>query len=413
MLTRREFSHYLLAGGAALLASRGAAGAGFAQAGQNQAEKYDLLIKGGTVIDPSQGLHAALDVAIRNGKIDTLAPDIAAERARSVVPAKNRIVTPGLIDIHVHCFDGISTGTNADHYCLGRGVTTVVDAGSVGYPMVAAFIQDVVRTSKTRIALLVDIGALGITAGIKDAMKNLDWVNPELTAAAANSNRPWVVGIKVRLQRSVEGENDVECLRRALEAAEAARLPVMAHIDDSYSPMPTLVKMLRKGDIVTHSLHGHPHGILDANGKLWPEILEARQRGVLFDPAQGTAHFSFDVAEKCLQQGFAPDTISTDQTIASPLGPIFDLPTQMSKFMALGLELEKVIAMTTVKPAGIFDYGEQLGTLKPGTEADVSLFELREGDFSFADSQGQTRKGRQMLVNHSVIRRGRLLVNEV
>jgi dihydroorotase len=414
MLTRREFSRYFLAGGTTLLALGDPWLAGNPQVSlnQNSDQNCDLLIKGGTVIDPGQHLHGSLDVAVKDGKILSVSRDIPEDRARNVISAKDKIVTPGFIDIHVHCFDGVGPGTNADHYCLGRGVTTVVDAGSVGYPMIGAFLRYVVNASVTRIFALLDIGGLGTVVGIKDVMKNLDWVNPELTAKAANSNRPSVVGIKVRLQESIEGKNDLECLRRAREAAEASRLPLMVHIDEPYSPLPDILKTMRKGDVFTHFLNGHPHGVLDANGKILPEVFEARQRGVIFDPAQGSAHFSFDVAEKCLKQNFLPDTISTDLVSGSAFGPVYDLPTQVSKFMALGMDLDKAIELVTVKPAGVFDYGSPLGMLRPGTDADIGIFEIQQGTFEFTDSDRQKRIGHQMLVNRAVVRRGQLFVNE-
>jgi dihydroorotase len=414
MLTRREFSRYFLAGGTTLLASGDPWLAGNPQVSlnQNSDQNCDLLIKGGTVIDPGQHLHDSLDVAVKDGKILSVSRDIPENRARNVISAKDKIVTPGFIDIHVHCFDGVGSGTNADHYCLGRGVTTVVDAGSVGYPMIGAFLRYVVNASVTRIFALLDIGGLGTVVGIKDVMKNLDWVNPELTAKAANSNRPSVVGIKVRLQESIEGKNDLECLRRAREAAEASRLPLMVHIDEPYSPLPDILKTMRKGDVFTHFLNGHPHGVLDANGKILPEVFEARQRGVIFDPAQGSAHFSFDVAEKCLKQNFLPDTISTDLVSGSAFGPVYDLPTQVSKFMALGMDLDKAIELVTVKPAGVFDYGSQLGMLRPGTDADIGIFEIQQGTFEFTDSDRQKRIGHQMLINRAVVRRGQFFVNE-
>jgi dihydroorotase len=414
MLTRREFSRYFLAGGTTLLALGDPWLAGNPQVSlnQNSDQNCDLLIKGGTVIDPGQHLHGSLDVAVKDGKILSVSRDIPEDRARNVISAKDKIVTPGFIDIHVHCFDGVGPGTNADHYCLGRGVTTVVDAGSVGYPMIGAFLRYVVNASVTRIFALLDIGGLGTVVGIKDVMKNLDWVNPELTAKAANSNRPSVVGIKVRLQESIEGKNDLECLRRAREAAEASRLPLMVHIDEPYSPLPDILKTMRKGDVFTHFLNGHPHGVLDANGKILPEVFEARQRGVIFDPAQGSTHFSFDVAEKCLKQNFLPDTISTDLVSGSAFGPVYDLPTQVSKFMALGMDLDKAIELVTVKPAGVFDYGSPLGMLRPGTDADIGIFEIQQGTFEFTDSDRQKRIGHQMLVNRAVVRRGQLFVNE-
>jgi dihydroorotase len=412
MLTRREFSRDFLVGGSGLLAS-GRLSVGEFQASTNQSAKLDcdLLIKGGTVIDPGQGLHSALDVAVKDGKILMVSRDLPEAGARNVVSAKDKIVTPGFIDIHVHCFDGISFGANADRTCLGRGVTTVVDAGSVGYPMIAGFIKYVVKTSMTRIVVLLDISALGITVGIKDTMKNLDWVNPELTAKAAQDNKPTVVGIKVRLQQTIQGDKDLECLKRALEAAEATHLPLMAHVDNPYSPLPDILKMLRKGDVFTHFMNGNPHGVLDANGKILSEVLEARQRGVIMDPAEGN-HLSFDVAEKCLAQKFLPDTISTDLVNQSKFGPVYDLPTEVSKYMALGIGLEKVIEMVTANPARLFDYGLPLGTLKPGSEADIGIFEVQDGNFEFMDSAQRKRTGRQRLVNRAVVRHGEFILNE-
>ena len=412
MLTRREFSRYVLVGGSGLSAS-GRLSVGEFQASTNQSTKLDcdLLIKGGTVIDPGQGLHSALDVAVKDGKILMVSRDLPEAGARSVVSAKDKIVTPGFIDIHVHCFDGISFGANADRTCLGRGVTTVVDAGSVGYPMIAGFIKYVVKTSMTRIVVLLDISALGITVGIKDTMKNLDWVNPELTAKAAQDNKPTVVGIKVRLQQTIQGDKDLECLKRALEAAEATHLPLMAHVDNPYSPLPDILKMLRKGDVFTHFMNGNPHGVLDANGKILSEVLEARQRGVIMDPAEGN-HLSFDVAEKCLAQKFLPDTISTDLVNQSKFGPVYDLPTEVSKYMALGIGLEKVIEMVTANPARLFDYSLPLGTLKPGSEADIGIFEVQDGNFEFMDSAQRKRTGRQRLVNKAVVRHGEFILNE-
>jgi dihydroorotase len=410
MLTRREFSSYLVTGATALVTSGEVWPASKPEALQDQSKSLDcdLLIKGGTVIDSDQKLHGLLDVAVNNGRILAVSPNIPEGRARMVVSAKDKIVTPGFIDIHVHCFDGVGTGANADHYCLGRGVTTVVDAGSTGYPMINAFIKYVVNTSITRIVALVDISALGIVVHTKDTMRNLDWVNPELTEKAAEENKPTVVGIKVRLQKDIQGTNDLECLRRALQAADAARLPLTVHIDDSYSPLPDILKFLRKGDVFTHYLNGHPNGVLDANGKLLPAVLEARERGVIFDPAQGSSHFSFDVAEKCLAQNFLPDTISTDRLER----PVYDLPTQVSKFVALGIDLDKAIEMVTVKPAQVYNYGLSLGTLRSGTEADIGIFEIRDGNFEFMDSNRQKRTGHKMLVNKAVVRRGRYFVNE-
>jgi dihydroorotase len=242
---------------------------------------------------------------------------------------------------------------------------------------------------------------------------NLDWVNPQLTAKSAIENKPVVVGVKIHMGKAITGAGDMECLKRALEAAQIAGVPLMAHIEDSYSPLPGILKMLRKGDIYTHCYNSRPHGILDANGKVLPEAKEARERGVLFDPAQGQTHLNFDVAEKCFQQNLLPDTISTDLTIVTVERRVYDLPTTVSKFMAIGIGLDQAVAMVTSNAARMFNYGAQIGTLKPGSEADVAIFELRDGQFEFEDSDGGKRTGRQKLFNKSVVRRGQVFVNEV
>ena len=414
MLNRREFSKYFVTGGAALLAPSSLWPAGNPTASPQQPanQTFDLLIEGGTVIDPAQNIHALLDVAIKNGKIAEVSRDIPKERALKVVSAKEKIVTPGFIDVHAHCYDGVGLGMNADRYCLTRGVTTAVDAGSAGYATFPNFRKYILNTSTTRIVALVNIGAIGTAMG-PGSLENLDWVNPQLTAKAATDNKPVVVGIKIQLSKAITGAGDMECLKRAVEAAEIARLPLMAHIEDSYSPLPGILKMLRKGDIYTHCYNSRTHGILDANGKILPEAREARKRGVFFDPAQGQTHLNFDVADKCFQQNFLPDTISTDLTVVAVERRVYDLPTMVSKFMAMGIGLDQAIGMVTSNAARIFDYGAQVGTLRPGSEADVSIFELRDGEFEFEDSDGGKRTGRQMLVNKAVVRHGQVFVNAV
>jgi len=414
MLTRRTFSKYLLSGGAALLVPENVLPAGKSphSSDREPTKDCDLVVKGGTVIDPGQRIHAQMDVAIKDGKILEVSANFPEARALKTVLAVGKIVTPGLVDLHVHCFDGFG-GVNADHYCLGRGTTTVVDCGSAGYPAIQGFVRYVVNTSITRVFALVDIGALGTIVGTKDTLKNLDWVNPELTARAAAESKPAVVGIKVRLQKSIQGANDLECLRRALEAAEASQLPLMAHISDPYSSLPDILKMMRKGDVFTHIYNDHPHGILDSGGKILPEVLEARERGILFDSAHGRSHFSFDTAEKALQQDFLPDSISTDLSEGNTSGPVYDLPTTISKFLAMGMGLDKAIERVTARPAAAFNFGIQLGSLRPGSDADVSIFELRDGNFEFVDANQQKRSGRQRLINTAVVCRGQLFTNEV
>jgi dihydroorotase len=413
MPSRRDFAKYILAGSAGLLTPRRFWPAtGVPAAAQNANEKFDLLIEGGTVIDASQNLNGAFDVAIKNGKILEVSKNIAKDRALKTMSAKDRIVTPGFIDMHAHCYDGVSIGMNADRYCLGRGVTTVLDAGSAGYATFPNFRKYIINTAATRIVALLHISPIG-TIMYDGGLFNLSWLNPALTAKMAIDNKPVVVGIKIQLSKAISGSNDLEALKRALQAAELARLPLMVHIDDPYSPLPDILKPLRKGDVFTHVYNNHTHGVLDANGQIIPEVREARERGVIFDPAQGQTHFSFDVAEKCMQQGFLCDTISTDLTVVTAERRVFDLPTMVSKFMAIGVPLEKAVAMVTANPARLFDYGAQIGTLRPGSEADISIFELRDGKFDFEDSDGLKRTGQKMLASKAVVRRGQLFINAV
>jgi dihydroorotase len=416
MLNRRQFSKSVLGAGLGLLGSSklraGSLPAAFPPQGVPRAdEKCDLLIKGGMLIDPGRQLHAPMDIAVLNGKILEISAEIPESRALRVISAKGKVVTPGMIDIHQHCYDGVADCVNADHFCLAKGVTTVVDGGSAGYPAIANFRKYVISTSVTRIKALVNISPFGAVGpgGNVDVLKAVD---PELAAKAAEDNKPVVVGIKVRLGNEIQGADDVEFLKRGVQAAQATGLPLMAHIDGPYSPLTELLPMLRKGDVYTHFLHAHQHGTLDANGKILPVALEARQRGVLFDVAQGRSHLSWEVAEKCLAQGFLPDTLSTDLTRATASDRVFDLPTMVSKFIALGVDMDKAIQMVTSNAARVFDFGAQIGTLKPGSEADISIFELREGNFEFEDSDGKKRSGRQKLVSTAVVRRGELLVNQ-
>ncbi len=281
MLTRRNFSKLIAATPLLTAGSLEWASAATAPSPQDMSQALsqsrDLLIKGGTVVDPSQKLHEVLDVAVKDGKIQQVARDISADGAQNVISAKGRIVTPGLIDVHVHIFEGIGpTGVNADQYCLGRGVTTAIDAGSAGSFAIAGFRQYVIKPSATRVFAMVDIGARGTLMGLVGNYTNLDWVNPQRTARAAEANKPDVVAIKVRLSKPITGPNDMEVLKRALEAAQLSGLPLMVHVGDSYSPLPQILRQLRKGDVLTHCYTGEPNGPIDANGKLIPEMRECR-----------------------------------------------------------------------------------------------------------------------------------------
>ena len=396
MLTRRQFCERVVSAGAVCAAPGllGAASLAPPQSGQ----AYDALIREGTVIDPSQNIHAKMDVAIANGKTAEVARNIPASQAREVISAAGKIVCPGLIDIHAHVYEDVTTqGLSPDRYYLAKGVTTVVDAGSAGYTTIAGLRKYIASSSKTRVYALVDIGTLGLVAGIRGAMKNLDYVKAAETAEAVRKNKPVTVGVKVRLTEAVAGTEDLEILSRTREAAEGAGVPMMVHVGDTHSPLREILSRMRPGDVLTHYLHPDRHGVLDESGEILPEVLEARQRGILFDVGHGTSHFSFRVAEQCLAQGFHPDTISSDATSNTLSGPVFDTLTTLSKFLAIGIPAPDVLRAATWNPARAFAYGFELGSFRKGSEADVSILELRDGTFSFIDSRRETRTGKQKL----------------
>lgn len=372
---------------------------------------YDLLIKGGRVIDPSQKLDAVRDVAISEGRIARIDTDIAADGARQVIQADGKIVTPGLIDLHAHVFPYAGPyGIEPDLYCLRRGVTTVVDTGTSGSLSFPAFRRFIIEHASTRIRVLLHVVSIGMIAGSTPNMGELEdlrYCNPKLAVETARENRDLIVGFKIRFSQMYTGPNDFEGMKRARAAADEASLPLMIHIGGSYSPLPKLLALMKKGDVVTHSFNSHPHGIVDRSGKVIPEVLEARERGVLFDVGHGAGSFSFAVMEKCLEQGFLPDTISSDLYSANIHGPVFDLVTTLSKFLRLGLSMDNVVQRATMNPARVFNFGAEIGTLRPGAEADVSVLELREGHFTFTDSDGKTREGRQKLEPIVTVRGGK------
>jgi dihydroorotase len=239
-------------------------------------------------------------------------------------------------------------------------------------------------------------------------LEDLRYCDPKLAAEAAIKNRDLIVGFKIRFSKQYTGPNDLEGMRRARAAADQAGLPLMIHIGGSYSPLKEFLALMKKGDVVTHSFNSLPNGLLDGSGKVIQEVLEARERGVFFDVGHGAGSFSFDVMEQCLKQGFLPDTISSDLYSANINGPVYDLLTTLSKFLLLGISLHDVVARATVNSSRVFNFGASIGTLKPGAEADVSVLELKEGEFTFTDSGGKSRTGRHKLEAAATVRGGKV-----
>ena len=375
--------------------------------------RYDLLIKGGRVIDPAQGLSGQRDVAIAGGKIARIADSIAETESRQVLNARGKIVTPGLIDIHVHVYDGVAPlGIPADPNCIAKGVTTVVDAGSAGAHTFPGFRKQVINVVDTRVYALLNISVIGQSSWSGDnpygELLDLRYANPKLAIRTIEQNRDVILGVKVRLSRPLAGEHDLEALRLAKEAAEAVRLPLMVHIGDTYSPLKEILAMLTKGDVVTHSFRGGEGGILDARGLVLQEVRTAVDRGVHLDVGHGAGSFSFDTAEKALKQDVMPGTISSDVHHFNVNGPVFDLATTLSKFLHLGLTLEQVIERAATNPANTFGFPRGLGSLREKAEADVAVFSLAEGDFEFVDALAQKRMGHRKLIPVATVKAGHI-----
>jgi dihydroorotase len=369
----------------------GAAGAALlARVPKARAAIYDLIIKGGRVIDPSVELDAVRDVAIAGGSIVAVDANIAGD-AEQTIDARGKIVAPGLIDIHTHA----ARGKEGPPMALLDGITGWVDAGSGGADNIDQMAA-VARGSPQIGRILVNISRIGVAPG--GELHDINLANVALAQGAIVRNRDVVIGVKARLSENVAGPNDLEALRRAQEAAAPFNLPVMIHIGQSVSPMRSLLPLLKRGDIVTHMYAPAPNGILDDQGRLFPDVTAARRRGVLFDFGNGVAdHFDWVTVERGVKQGFWPDTFSTDWNVMSKTTGVVDFPNVMSKFLMFGMPLPEVIARATVNAARVFPSFDNRGTLNAGAPADVAIMDLREGTFEFADNYKGTRTGRQRL----------------
>lgn len=402
MLTRRD----LLASTAALCLPAAAGARAFSArafsarpAPQAGAAAFDLLIVGGRVIDPASSHDAVADVAIRGGRIARIAAGIPTSAARAVIDARGRLVMPGLVDLHVHTDAELTPA-----WCLGTGVTAMADGGTYGADNVDTGLA-LARAAKSRVRLLLNLGRSGLN-GLGAVGELLDLANADVAAArrAVEAHRDLVAGIKIRLSKNAAGANDLEAVRRARQITAPLGLTVMAHIGQSVSPLSGILALMGAGDIVTHVYAPAPNGILDANGRVLAEVRAARDRGVLFDVGNGrSGHITWDVAERAIQQGFLPDTISSDLTAPGRTDRVFDFPTVLSKFLLLGMSLPQIVACATSRAAKALPAFRDLGTLAVGAPADVAVFELREGEVEFVDNEKTVRKGRQKLVPTAVV----------
>jgi len=377
---------------------------------------YDLLIRRGRVIDPGQNLDAECDVAIIGGRVAAIAPAIHESEARRVVDARGLIVTPGLIDVHVHIYEGVSHyGINADTTCLRKGVTTVVDAGSSGAQTFPGLRKYIIDVSQTRILAYLNLSVMGMLSECAGELEDLRYADTQAALRTIEANRDVLLGIKVRMEPAMLGQNGYEVLKLARETSDAARLPLMIHIGDTFPPLPEILAETRAGDVVTHCFHDRPGGILDDDGRVLPSVQAAAERGVFFDVGHGRGSFAFQVARRALAQELLPGTISSDLHVYNVNGPVFDLATTMTKFLYLGLPLNKVIELATVNPARSVRRENEIGALRPGACGDVTLIELRPGPISLTDASERGREtvtADQALIPAGVVRAGRVIFFE-
>jgi dihydroorotase len=403
--SRRQFLSQLTA--SAIVFPRGRAAASQV----NAPPSYDLLIAGGHVIDPSQKLSAERDIAISGNQIARLAVNIPRNQALDVLDARGKIVTPGLIDMHGHVFDGVRTAIDPDRVGIPRGVTTIVDGGSAGALTFPAFRKHVIERVDTRIYSILSLSTIGLVVSPgNEFYVDPRLIDPKATIRMIERNRDRILGIKARISGGPEtAARDVEIMQLAREAGDATGVPIMMHWCNDPKPL----ALLKRGDIMTHPFNPPRAGpnLLGEDDKVLPQILALRERGIFTDFSHG-GHLLWTVAEKAAAQGWFPDVISTDinQIHAGPGGHVVDLVTTMAKFMYLGLTLEQVVERVTVNPARILKFPEKLGTLEQGAAADVTVLDLVQADVELRDSTGEKRIGRQRLAPVATVKAGKQLM---
>lgn len=372
--------------------------------------KFDLLLRGGRVVDPATGLDAPRDVAIAGGRIAAIEAEIAAERADKVIDAAGCLVTPGLIDLHSHVYwGGTSLGVDADRLAAKSGTTTFIDAGSAGAGNFLGFRRHVMERSKVRILAYVNISFAGIFGFSKTVMvgecSDLRLCEPREVVACVREHGEVIVGVKVRAGKHASGTSGIAPVDLALEAADQVGLPLMAHIDEPPPGRSEVLPRLRRGDVLTHCFRPFPNAPVFASGTVRPDMRLARERGVIFDIGHGMGSFDFEVARTMLKEGLAPDVISSDVHLYCVDGPAFDMLVCMSKLMALGMSLADVLRAATVRPAEVIGRPE-LGRLAVGGPADVAVLKLHSGEFSFFDSVGSRLAAGERLMSRGIVAGG-------
>ena len=373
--------------------------------------KYDLVLKGGHVVDPEQGVDTTMDVAFLAGRVAAIGKAIAVPAGVEARDVSGSIVTPGLIDMHTHVYwGGTSLGIDAEDFCRKSAVTTAIDTGSAGPGNFAGFRKHVIEKSAVRILAYLHISHAGIFGFSNRIMvgesEELRLMDPETAVEVARANKDLIVGIKVRLGRWASGIHGMVPFEYALQVAEETNLPMMVHIDDPPPSYQQVVERLRPGDVLTHCFRPFPNTPTTSDQRVRPEVLAARQRGVFFDVGHGMGSFSFKVARIMLENGFYPDTISSDIHALCINGPAFDQVTTLSKFLHLGMPFSEVIRASTQNAALALSRPE-LGSLRPGAVGDAALLSLDEGQFEYVYTVGEKLTGERKINVRGVVLGGK------
>ena len=370
----------------------------------------DILIQQGEVIDPSQSIRGIYDLAVSNGKILKLAPKLDHFDANHIIDARGLYVVPGMIDFHVHVYPHhTKLGLNADELSPAGGVTTMIDTGSAGSHNFEGFYRDYIRRARTEILALVNISRIGLVPFIHGELLDANYLDRE-GCIKEIEEKDCAIGAKIRASKSIigEGSQGWRAFREAVAAARESKTWLMVHIGDSPMTVLEMLEHLQPGDCITHCYRGGSTRVLDENGKIHSAILDAAQSGVLFDIGHGAGSFEWETAETAFDQGFEPTTISTDLHIMNVHGPVYDMPTTLSKFLLMGMPLERAIECATSAPAAALKRTD-IGTLREGTVADITILEKQTGEFTFHDSHWTPRKGETLLVAATTIRRGEII----
>jgi len=373
------------------------------------AEKFDLLLTGGTVLNPGTKLNQILDVGVAGNRVAAIGAALPRADAKKVLDVAGCYVTPGLIDFHVHSYWGVNPyGCDLDDLCLATGVTTTMDAGSAGPVNLLGFRKLVYEKSKTRMLGFVALAQHGVLNEPGELL-SLGFADSDGSAQAVADNRDISIGVKVRLHKKAIGENSRAALRLAIKAGEATHTPIMVHVGNTAIGMDEIAATLRPGDIITHCYTPQKPSIIDESGKLLTEVRKAKERGVIFDVGHAGGHFDFNLVRRAMAEGIVPNVISSDLhgRLSQPgFGVVGDLLTTLTKFLSLGLSFDEIIAKCTVDAARVVGWQDRIGTLEVGREADIAILQIIDEPTRLRDSVGGEITHKQRIAAKWTIRAG-------